>query len=145
MAGEARTLTIKHGRRGHQNDITSYLAGELSYIDTRISAKSIRPPNHPLIPEIVSNIPPPIELRGGLRKMDHYYPFERMQAPRMVDGEWIYDSFWVPSSTGCTPGAVTKFAKKSGWRFTTRGETKDGNPNKTATKSLRGTRVWRIE
>lgn len=108
-----------------------------SYIKLRKSAKRIKVPNHPNAPEIEKGIALPLEARGGLRKLDHYYPFEDME---------IGDSFWVPSLSQCTSGAISKFSKKSGWSFISRGQSKDGTFNKVVMKkSLRGTRVWRTK
>ena len=108
---------------------------EKDYVSARRESRRIRVPNHPKTPEIEKNIPLPVEARGGLRKFDHYYPFEEM-----LPG----DSFWVPSSTEYTAGAVTKFARKSGWKFVTRGQGKDGEKNSELGKGSRGTRVWRV-
>jgi hypothetical protein len=81
--------------------------------------------------------PPPIERRGGaFNRKAHFYPFEAMRPG---------DSFWVPGQTKCTNGAVTKFAKRTGWRFTTRAEAQDGRVNSKVSPSLRGIRVWRLE
>lgn len=104
------------------------------YILARRAAPRMQVPNHPEAPVIVSNIPVPGEARGGLRKFDHYYPFEDMKPG---------DSFWVPSATQCTAGAVTKFAKKSGWKFISRAQALDGRKNTEVGKAHRGTRVWR--
>lgn len=107
-----------------------------SYINARHLAKKLKVPNHPRQPEIVYNIPAPVEARGGTRKFDHFYPFEKMK---------VGASFWVPSHTNCTAGAVTKFAKKSGWKFISRGQSQDGRANNEVSAKDRGTRVWRIE
>lgn len=106
-----------------------------AFVEARKKARRIPVQHHPEEPEIVYDVPIPIERRGGLRKFDHYYPFEEMK---------VGASFWVPSDTGCTPGAVTKFAKKSGWRFRTRAQSKDGRSNNQVDVDQRGTRVWRI-
>lgn len=109
------------------------------YITRRKSARLLVVPNHPERPRIVSHIPVPVQTRGGARKWDNFYPFQDMKPG---------DSFWVPSETNCTGGAVTKFAKKSGWKFVTRGVTEDGRKNGEVSgkvKGLRGTRVWRVE
>ncbi len=90
--------------------------------------------NHPKV-LLEHNIPVPTTKRGGARVWDHFYPFESM-APG--------DSFWVESSSNCTSGAVTQFAKKSGWKFITRAQSKDGVPNRICANSKRGTRVWRV-
>lgn len=111
-------------------------AQQIEYLEHRKKSRRIKVPNHPDSPKIVSDIPIPAESRGGLRKFDHYYPFEDMKPG---------DSFWVPSTSYCTGGAVTKFAKKSGWKFVTRGQSEDGVQNKKVSNNkLRGTRVWRI-
>lgn len=108
--------------------VSGYLAG-------RKSAKPLLVPNHPERPKIVSDRPPPVEARGGLRKFDHFYPFEEMK---------VGDSFWVPAQSSCTAGAVTKFSKRTGWKFTSRGEAEDGRTNGKVGPGWRGTRVWRI-
>lgn len=105
------------------------------YIEARRKSRIIPVANHPEQPEIEKGVPIPIEARGGLRKYDHFYPFEKME---------IGDSFWVSSSSYCTAGAVTKFSKKTGWKFISRGESKAGVANSLAAKNKRGTRVWRI-
>lgn len=108
------------------------------YIGARKVAKPLHVANHPDQPRIDHDRPIPVEARGGLRKYDHFYPFEQMQPG---------DSFWVPAESNCTAGAVTKFAAKSGWSFTSRAETQDGRPNSTvgsSKKGLRGRRVWRV-
>lgn len=107
------------------------------YIKARKSSRRLEVPNHPEPPRIISDRALPVEARGGSRKFDHYYPFEDMKPG---------DSFWVPSNTYCTGGAVTKFAKKSGWTFVTRGQLEDGRGNSCASKTGKncaGTRVWR--
>lgn len=106
-----------------------------TYIEERQASRRLKVPNHPSPPEIDHNIPIPTEARGGTRKYDHFYPFEQMQPG---------DSFWVPSTTQCTSGAITKFSKKSGWKFTSRAQTKDGCSNKQVSRGKRGTRVWRV-
>ncbi len=106
------------------------------YLEERKKSRELKVPNHPTRPLIVSHIPVPTEARGGTRKFDHFYPFEDMKPG---------DSFWVPSSTGCTAGAVTKFAKRTGWKFTSRGQTEAGLGNAKAANRLRGTRVWRVK
>lgn len=106
------------------------------YLQQRKKAKVLAVPNHPETPKIDHHIPPPVEARGGVRKFDHFYPFEEMKPG---------DSFWVPSQTYCTAGAVTKFAAKSGWKFISRGQSQDGKANsQVGNKSKRGTRVWRV-
>ena len=107
------------------------------YLTERTSSKRVEVQNHPDPPLIVYDRPLPVEARGGTRKFDHYYPFEDMKPG---------GSFWVPSNSYCTAGAVTKFAKKTGWRFITRGQTEDGRPNgaENAASGKRGTRVWRV-
>lgn len=108
----------------------------VDFIEARKASRRMQVANHPVAPTMDSPARPiPVETRGGLRKYDHFYPFEEMA---------VGDSFWVPSDTGCTPGAVTKFAKKSGWRFVTSAQTFDGISNTTAPRKMRGTRVWRI-
>lgn len=104
------------------------------YLQARSASRTLWVANHPTVPQIEHGVPPPVEARGGVRKYDHFYPFERML---------VGDSFWVSATSSCTAGAVTKFAKRTGWRFVTRGQTQDGTVNRLATKSLRGTRVWR--
>lgn len=108
----------------------------MDYITARKAAKTMVVANHPERPKIVYNIPPPAETRGGVRKYDHFYPFEDM----LPGG-----SFWVPADTLCTRGAITKFAKKSGWKFITRAQSEDGVPNTKVGKGRRGMRVWRVE
>lgn len=110
------------------------------YLEARKESRVMQVANHPGQPKIISTRPIPVEARGGLRKFDHFYPFESMNTG---------DSFWVPSPTGCTPGAVAKFAKKSEWKFVTRAQAEDGTPNSKisgvrARGKKRGTRVWRI-
>lgn len=110
---------------------------EKQYIKARKKASRLEVPNHPEPPQIVSNIPVPEETRGGSRHHTHYYPFEEMKPG---------DSFWVPANSHCTLGAVTKFAKKSGWKFVTRAQGICGKKNGELcgkTLDLRGTRVWR--
>lgn len=106
-----------------------------TYLAARRTSRQLAVPNHPDIPVIESGVPLPVERRGGVRKFDHFYPFENMG---------VGDSFWVPSTTYCTAGAVTRFAKRTGWKFVTRAQTRDGKPNKGAGKAKRGTRVWRV-
>lgn len=107
------------------------------YVEARKKAKRLLVSNHPERPEIVSNIPIPVQTRGGARKFDCFYPFEDMK---------VGDSFWVPSDTQCTAGAVSKFAKRTGWGFVTRGQAMDGRVNKVVgKKGERGTRVWRTK
>ena len=108
---------------------------EHEYVESRKNARLLVVPNHPDRPEIVSNIPIPLEKRGGVRKYDHFYPFEDMK---------VGDSFWVPSTTYCTLGAITKFSKKTGWKFSTRAQSKDGLSNNKVAVEKRGVRVWRI-
>lgn len=116
--------------------IEAFRVERTKYLKERKTAKLLLVPNHPEPPVIVSNIPIPVEARGGTRKFDHFYPFELMKPG---------DSFWVQSGTQCTAGAVTKFAKRTGWRFVSRGQTEDGVPNIKATNNRkRGTRIWRI-
>lgn len=112
------------------------MSKEQNYIARRKAAKRVAAENHPEPPRIVSNIPIPVETRGGARaeRYRHFYPFEDMK---------VGDSFWVPSGTQCTAGAITKFAKKSGWKFTQRGQAEDGRRNKSVGAAQRGTRVWR--
>jgi hypothetical protein len=110
------------------------------YITSRKSARRIKVPNHPDQPVIEHKLfPIPIEKRGGSRprRFDHFYPLEEME---------VGDSFWVPADTTCTSGALTKFAKRTGWKFTYRAQTQDGKPNDRVRKDTnkRGTRVWRI-
>ena len=105
------------------------------YVAARKRARLLLVPNHPERPQIVSDRPVPQQTRGGARKYDCYYPLQDM-----LPG----DSFWVPSTTQCTAGAVSKFGKKTGWRFVTRGQAEDGTPNKEASNPKRGTRVWRV-
>lgn len=105
------------------------------YVEARKKAKRLLVPNHPERPEIVSNIPIPVQTRGGTRKFDCFYPFEDMK---------VGDSFWVPSDTQCTAGAASKFAKRTGWKLLTRGQSLDERANKSVADSLRGTRVWRV-
>lgn len=106
-----------------------------SYVERRKASPMLKTDHHPKRPEIVSNIPAPERKIGGARRYDHFYPFEEMR---------VGDSFWVPGETQCTRGAVTKFAKKSGWRFTVRAESKDGRPWSKVGKEKRGLRVWRL-
>lgn len=108
------------------------------YIAKRKAAKRLEVPNHPEPPRVISDRPIPVEARGGTRKFTHFYPFEEMKPG---------DSFWVPSGTQCTAGAISKFAKKSGWRFTSRGQAEDGRANGqiSGTRAERGTRVWRVK
>lgn len=109
----------------------------MNYLEKRLAAGNRRQAtvNHPAPPVIDRHIPPPLEYRGGERWFDHFYPFEQM-----LPG----DSFWVSSDTGCTPGAVTKFARRTGWKFMTRAQSRDGVPNGKVSRRERGTRVWRI-
>ncbi len=112
---------------------------EDNFIEARKASKRLKVYNHPKPPKIVYDRPVPQEARGGVRKHDHFYPFEEMKPG---------GSFWIASekgARGCTAGAITKFAKKSGWKFTSRGETEDGEANRTASKGLRGMRVWRVK
>jgi hypothetical protein len=106
----------------------------VDFVARRKASPRLEVQHHPEPPEIIYTRPIPVELRGGHRKHDHYYPFEDMR---------VGGSFWVPSMTGCTPGAVTKFAKKSGWRFVTRAQSEDGRKNGEVDAEKRGTRVWR--
>ncbi len=111
-----------------------------SYILDRKKAREMKVSNHPSRPPIDSDRPIPAEARGGVRKHDHFYPFEQMK---------VGDSFWIASergTKGCTAGAITKFAKKSGWKFTSRAQTEDGRSNKMVSGTrtgIRGTRIWR--
>lgn len=102
------------------------------YLERRLSARTLKVPNHPKVPEIEHGIPMPPQ-RGGVAKFDHFYPFELMKPG---------DSFWVPSNTFCTAGAIHKFAKRTGWKFVSRGQHQDGKPNNGSSKK-NGTRVWR--
>lgn len=107
-----------------------------TYLAKRKNAKRIRPQSHEVKPpEIEHGIPPPKETRGGARNFSHFYPFEEMK---------VGDSFWVGGETMCTRGAVTDFAKRSGWKFVCRAQTKDGKPN-AGQGGGRGTRVWRVK
>lgn len=111
-------------------------ANENAYVEARRRSRRLIAQHHPSAPVIDKNVPiPTTGARGGLRKFDHFYPFELMEPG---------DSFWVPGSTQCTAGAVTKFAKKSGWKFMSRGQGQDGTANKELPRSTRGVRVWRI-
>ena len=76
---------------------------KIIYLESRKTSRRLKVPNHPARIEIVSNIPVPVEARGGVRKFDHYYPFEDMGPG---------DSFWVPSATQCTAGARNEVCKK---------------------------------
>jgi hypothetical protein len=109
------------------------------YIIARKAARVLQVANHKEQPKVVYDILPPVETRGGVRKYDHFYPFEDMKPG---------GSFWVESSSRCTLGAVTKFAKKTGWKFMTRAQTEDGRANNEVRESKnvkRGTRVWRLK
>lgn len=112
------------------------MGGSASYLKARKSAKRLQVPNHPSRPRVVYSIPLPIENRGGTRKFDHFYPFEEMR---------VGGSFWVPSSSHCTSGAVTRFSKRTGWKFVTRAQSKDGRPNTQVSMDQRGIRVWRVQ
>lgn len=111
------------------------------YVAQRRQSRLLLVPNHPERPKIISDRELPQQTRGGCKKFDHFYPFEDMKPG---------DSFWVPSTTQCTAGAVTKFSKKSGWKFVSRGQTEDGRSNKGVSgkprsgNRKRGTRVWRV-
>ena len=120
-----------------------HISSPRQYIAARKASKRTIAQHHPETPIIVSDRPIPVETRGGLRKFDHFYPFEEMK---------VGDSFWVPlhgSTSACTKGAVTKFAKKSGWQFTTRSQDKAGRANSRIASHMRfklaGIRIWRVK
>lgn len=125
---------MKRHENQREKELAPMTVGE--FILARKRSDRIQVEHHPASPEIVYDIPAPVEARGGLRKFDHYYPFEEMKPGA---------SFWVPSETGCTPGAVTKFAKRTGWKFATRAQAKDGRANNKVGSKERGTRVWRLK
>lgn len=106
-----------------------------NYIEQRLKARIMQVENHSAPPKIEHHIPIPVENRGGVRKFDHFYPFEKMK---------IGDSFWVDSNSDCTCGAITRFAKKSGWKFVSRAQSIDGRPNVKVGRPKRGRRVWRV-
>lgn len=101
------------------------------YIARRQAARVVE-----IVPQVETGVPLPIEARGGTRKFDHRLPFENML---------VGDSFWVKGGGKNVNSAVTKFAKKSGWKFVTRGQGQDGTANVKLSNKLRGTRVWRTE
>ena len=120
-----------------------HVSSPRQYIAARKASKRIIAQHHPDVPVIVSDRPIPVETRGGLRKFDHFYPFEEMKPG---------DSFWVPthgSTSICTKGAVSRFAKKSGWKFITRSQSEDGRANSLICNHSRpkyaGIRIWRIK
>lgn len=107
-----------------------------NYLDVRRKAPVRKTQHHGAKPpEIEKGIPIPQETRGGAHNFSHFYPFEEME---------VGDSFWIKGSTGCTKGAVSDFAKKTGRKFTCRSQSKDGRSNKAVGKEHRGLRVWRI-
>lgn len=107
------------------------------FLTKRKEGKKVKPVAHPqATPEIDHDVPVPVELRGGSRNFSHFYPFEEMA---------VGDSFWVQADSNCTSGACSKFAKKTGWGFVTRSQTKDGKRNRKRNGTGRnGTRVWRV-
>lgn len=106
------------------------------YLVSRRKSRVLSVPNHPQRPEIEHGIPVPLERRGGVRKFDHFYPFEDMKPG---------DSFWVPGETYCTAGAITKFSKRTGWKFVSRRQTKEGLSSAEIKNNRKlGTRVWRV-
>lgn len=138
---------VSRGRNSGTTEIGRKLLAEISeqraepagasYVALRLAAPKLEAQHHPKAPEIEKGIPVPTQTRGGTRRFDSFYPLEQMQPG---------NSFWVPSETGCTLGAVSKFARKSGWKFVTRGQTKEGQKNSEVSgkrKGLRGIRVWR--
>ena len=90
--------------------------------------------------ESAGQFPIPMKVPRGTGHMNgtHFYPFENMK---------IGDSFWVsdPEGKRCTAVAVSRFAKKTGWKFLTRCQTEDGRPGSKVKQKYRGTRVWRVE
>ncbi len=109
-----------------------------TYLAKRRSAKRHGTVNHPEPPKIERGVPLPVEARGGTRprRYDHLYPFEDMR---------VGDSFWVPAGEwNCTSGAMTKFARRTGYKFISRGQARDGRANSGVGQGERGTRVWRM-
>lgn len=87
-------------------------------------------------PKIERNVPIP-EKKKQVSKFDHFYPFENMK---------VGDSFWVAGDQYCTSRAVTQFTARTGWRFVTKGQSRDGRKNCNVGKhEERGQRVWRVE
>lgn len=116
------------------------------YVRARLASRRVSVSNHPDEPELTFTRPAPTKVpgksspggaRGGFRwcKFDHFYPFEVML---------VGQSFWVPSQRGCTHGAVTKFARASGWKFVCSSEGEDGTRNRQLPVEVKGVRVWRI-
>jgi hypothetical protein len=108
-----------------------------AYIAARKRAKRVAAVNHSAPIKIIYSRPIPVEKRGSM-KFHHFYPFEDMKPG---------GSFWIQSDEKlmCPRAAVSQFAKKSGWKFITRGQSKDGRPNKEVHRlGERGVRIWRI-
>lgn len=87
---------------------------------------------------ITSEIPIPTKRRGGARskKTPPKYPLAELKP-----GE----SFWVKTTAGSIHSLCTRFGQKNNCKFITRSESEDGRANNSVAKSLRGTRVWRVE
>lgn len=107
-----------------------------AYVQQR-KANSVRPTHHADLvqPEIDKGIPIPTQTRGGAHYMSHFYPFEKLE---------VGDSFWVPVDCKAVIPAMAKFAKKSGWKLISRGQSREGKSNNVAGRTKRGFRIWRV-
>lgn len=118
------------------------------YLEARRSAKRVKVANHPKPPEITWDFPL-VERRGGARqaRFNHFYPLELMPEPRyeITSDTLQYASFWVKGESRCTAGALTKFARRTGWKFKSRAQAEDGTSNSKVGKAKRGLRVWRVK
>lgn len=65
------------------------------------------------------------------------YPWDKLEEPRQVNGETVYDSFFVPGKTTKDLGSVVHAAKK---RLKLKFASKSVVENDVA-----GVRVWRVE
>lgn len=106
------------------------------YLEARTKAARVRSRKITSVVEIEQGVPIPVETRGGVHvaNFDHFYPFEDMK---------VGDSFWVADGLAAVRPATTKFAAKSGWKFLTRAQSREGKKAMNTPHSKRGVRVWR--
>jgi len=110
---------------------------EKDYIAAREAAKPLKESKFDPI-EITLDVPIPLELRGGTRKWDHFFPFEDMKQ--------VGASFWVPKEhVQSARSMATAFTKRTGWKFVSRAQSKEGVPNAKVGDKKQGVRIWRIE
>lgn len=119
------------------NSRTEPMSKDDPFIQARLAAPLMKSRNHSR-PQIEKGIPVPGK-KHHVAKHDHFYPFEAME---------VGDSFWVEGDKHCTSRAVSIFTAKTGWKFITRGQLKDGRANKFGhagrKKDARGQRIWRV-